>query len=128
MKNPKSLYFIVAISLSVGVLHFVLGPDYHGPLRNFVRGYLIDMLLPMNLYLLLQISLRKIFTIGRSRTIAAFGVFAIGLVVEIAQYNKIHLFGSTFDPMDLLMYGIGIGLGMVLDLTIVERLENAKMR
>ncbi len=124
MKSKKSTYLIVAIALFVGLLHFVTGPDYHGPFKNFVQGYLIDVLLPLNLYLLLQLSLRKKLSVYYSRIIAAVAVFSFAVFVELMQLNNIHLFGSTYDPLDILMYAMGIGLGLLLDLTIINKLEN----
>ncbi len=124
MKSKKSTYLIVAIALFVGLLHFVTGPDYHGPFKNFVQGYLIDLLLPLNLYLLLQLSLRKKLSVSYSRIIAAVATFLFGVFVELMQLNNIHLFGSTYDPLDILMYATGVGLGLLLDLTIINKLEN----
>ena len=123
MKNKKSIYLIVSISLFVGLLHFVIGPDYQGIFRDFFRGYLIDILLPMNLYLLLQISLRKNLSVTKSRIIGAVFTFAFGVFVEIIQFNEIELFGRTYDPWDIVMYGIGTGLGVVIDLTVINKLE-----
>lgn len=126
MKNKKSTYIIVSISLFVGLLHFVIGPDYQGIFKEFVRGYLIDLLLPMNLYLLLQIALRKHISVKKARIISALFVFAFGTTVEILQFFDIDFFGSTYDPLDLLMYGLGIGLGIIIDLTIIGKLEKQK--
>lgn len=124
MKSKKSTYLIVGISLFVGLLHFVTGPDYHGPFKNFVQGYLIDLLLPLNLYLLLQLSLRKKLLVYYSRIIAAVATFSFGVFVELMQLNNIHLFGSTYDLLDILMYATGVGLGILLDLTIINGFEN----
>jgi hypothetical protein len=123
MKNKKSIYLIVSISLFVGLLHFVIGPDYNGIFRHFIRGYLIDILLPMNIYLLLQISLRKQLPVNKARIIAAVINFAFGILVEILQLNEIEFLGSTYDPLDILMYFIGIILGIVTDLTIIDKFE-----
>lgn len=51
-------HVVVGICLVVGLLHFVAGPRYGGPWPGFVRGYLIDILLPLALYLLLGVSWR----------------------------------------------------------------------
>ena len=123
MKNKKSIYLIVAISLFVGLLHFLIGPDYQGIFKHFIRGYLIDILLPFNLYLLLQISFRKKITVTKSRIIGAVFTLSFGTIVEILQLNKIEFLGSTYDPLDILMYGIGVGLGIIMDLTIIDRFE-----
>ena len=123
MKNKNSIYIIVSISLFVALLHFVLGPDYQGIFRHFIRGYLIDILLPMNMYLLLQISLRKHIAVSKARIIGAIFTFAFGTIVEIIQFYKIQFFGRTYDPWDILMYGIGIGAGIVIDFTIIDKFE-----
>lgn len=125
MKNKKSIYFIVLISLSVGLLHFLIGPNYQGIFQKFVNGYLIDILLPMNVYLLLQISLRKNISVFLARIIAALLTFSFGTTVEILQFYDIPLFGSTFDIWDIVMYGLGTGLGVAVDLTIINRLEKS---
>ncbi|MBI5373013.1 MAG: hypothetical protein HZA79_13405 [Sphingobacteriales bacterium] len=123
MKNKKSVYIIVAISLFVGLLHFIIGPGYRGIFRDFMRGYLIDILLPMNLFLLLQISLRKYMAVKWARISGAIVTFFVGTTVEILQFYKIEFLGRTFDPWDIVMYGIGIGLGALIDLAIIERFE-----
>jgi hypothetical protein len=124
MKNKKSIYFIVGLSLSVALMHFIIGPDYNGICKHFVSGYLIDLILPMNLYLLLQISLRKKISIPKSRLIGAMSTFLFGLIVEILQLLKIKFLGSTYDPLDIVMYGIGIMIGLLVDYTIINKLEN----
>jgi hypothetical protein len=128
MKNKKSIYIIVSISLFVGLLHFVIGPDYQGIFRHFIRGYLIDILLPMNLYLLLQISLRKNISANKSRITGAIFTFAFGTTVEILQFYEIEFLGRTYDPWDILMYGIGIALGIAIDLTIIDKFEKPRQK
>lgn len=125
MRNPKSTYLIVLISIFVGMLHFVFGPDYQGFFRDFIRGYLIDILLPMNLYLLLQIPLRRNLPVHKARIAGAIGPFAFGTMVEIFQLYGIEFLGRTYDPWDILMYAIGVGLGVVIDLTIIKKLEKS---
>jgi len=124
MKNRKSIFFIVGISLFVAFMHFIIGPDYSGICKRFVSGYLIDLILPMNLYLLLQISLRKKISIVKSRVIGAMFTFSFGVIVEILQLLKIKFLGSTYDPLDIVMYGIGIMIGLLVDYTIIDKFEN----
>lgn len=128
MKNKKSTYIIVSISIFVGLLHFVIGPDYQGIFKHFIRGYLIDILLPMNLYLLIQISLRKNISVNKARIIGAIITVAFGTIVEILQLYEIEFLGRTFDPWDLLMYVIGVGLGIVIDLTIIDKFEKQRQK
>ncbi|MGD8405989.1 MAG: hypothetical protein PVJ21_20205 [Anaerolineales bacterium] len=100
------------IALTVGLLHFVTGESYQGPFPAFVNGYLIDILLPMTLYLLM--GLFEIMWI-RSPIFRAVAVFIFGCIVEISQYLGRPFFGSTFDPLDILAYAGGVLLGVFLD-------------
>lgn len=125
MRNIKSVYLIVAISLTIGLLHFIIGPNYQGFLKDLINGYLIDLLLPLSIYLLFQIALRKFLTIIKSRIIGALTTFIIGLTVEILQLNDIPVFGSTYDPLDIVMYTIGVLLGLLIDVTIIDKLERS---
>lgn len=96
----------VGICLVVGALHLFTGPDYHGPFRPFVTGYLIDLVLPFSLVLLLGIGLERSPRL-RHPAVRATAVFILGAVVEFLQYLGVPLFGRTFDPLDLLMYATG---------------------
>ncbi len=97
---------VVAICLAVAALHLFTGPDYRGPLRAFVTGYLIDLALPCSLVLLLGVGLDGRPTL-RLPAVRATAVFLLGAAVEFLQYLGVPLFGRTFDPLDLLMYAAG---------------------
>jgi len=113
----------VGISIAVGLLHFLIGPDYKGPFRPFMTGYLIDLLLPMNMFLLGQLALRKNFAVKTSRVLAGLGIFGFGALVEWLQYRGLDFLGRTFDPWDLLMYALGICMGLGLDILVLDRWE-----
>ena len=98
MKNKKSTYIIVSISLFVGLLHFVIGPDYQGIFKEFIRGYLVDLLLPMNLYLLLQIALRKHISVKKARIISALFVFVFGATVEYYNFLILNFLAALTIP------------------------------
>jgi predicted permease len=112
------------ITLTVGLLHFATGENYRGPFPVFVNGYLIDILLPMALYLLLGLFAVKWI---RSTPFRAVAVFLFGCVVETSQYLGYPLFGSTFDPLDILAYAGGIALGIFLEVTLFPRLLQTRL-
>jgi hypothetical protein len=107
------------IALTVGLLHFVIGENYRGPFPVFVNGYLIDILLPMVMYLLLGLIEVKWI---RAPIFRATVVFLFGCVVETSQYLGYPLFGGTYDPLDILSYAISVALGVFLDLLLFPRL------
>ena len=103
----------------MGALHFITGENYQGPFPVFVNGYLIDILLPMTMYLLLSLFESKLI---RAPLFRACTVFGFGCFVEASQYFGYPIFGSTFDPFDILAYASGVLLGILLDLVILPRL------
>ena len=118
MRSPKRS-IIVSIALIVAALHFVTGENYRGPFPLFVNGYLIDILLPMQLILLMTLFENRIINSVWFRAVAVFG---FGCFVEASQYFGRPFFGSTFDPLDILAYAGGVTLGLLLDLIIFPRL------
>jgi hypothetical protein len=110
---------VVLIAVVVGLLHFLTGPEYRGPFPAFVNGYLIDILLPFAMYLVLGVADLAILRSGIAR--GAF-VFAIGAVSETLQYFGVPIFGRTFDLLDFLMFGAGIGLAVVFERMVLSRI------
>lgn len=109
---------ITIIAIATAILHFVTGEQYSGPFPTFVNGYLIDILLPMTLVLLMGLFQNRIL---RSPLFRAGAVFITGCLVEISQYLGYPIFGSTFDPLDILAYASGAFLGIALDLIIFPK-------
>ena len=110
---------ITLIALTVGALHFVTGKNYQGPFPTFVIGYLIDILLPMTLFLLMSLFQSQVI---RSALFRACAVFGFGCFVEASQYFGRPFFGSTYDPLDILAYAGGVALGALFDLVVFPRL------
>lgn len=109
---------ITLLALFVGALHFITGESYQGPFPVFVNSYLIDILLPMVLYLLLGLFDSKWI---RPPLFRACAVFGFGCFVEASQYFRYPLFGSTFDLFDIVAYAGGVFLGALLDLFVFPR-------
>lgn len=105
--NLRRKPVVVAICVVVAALHLFTGPHYRGPLRAFVTGYLIDLVLPFSLVLLLGVGLERTPFL-RPPAIRAAAVFLFGAAIESLQYLGVPLFGRTFDPLDFLMYATGV--------------------
>lgn len=116
----KRKLVVVLIAVLVGLLHFLTGPDYRGPFPIFVNGYLIDILLPFAMYLVLGVARQPISLGGPLR---AGLVFAIGATAETLQYFGVPLFGRTFDPLDYLMFLLGIALAVLFERVVMSRIR-----
>ena len=122
MGNKRAI-IIWSLIILVAVLHFIIGPHYQGPFKTFVSGYLIDIFLPMVMVLLPMKHCPK-FLNTRFRKAAI--VFLIGATVETLQYFGVSIFGTTFDPIDYVMYALGVSLGVSIDIFILSRLGERK--
>lgn len=114
----KKRFLFTVIALIVAALHFIKDRIFQGQLRVFVNGYMIDILLPMTLFLLMGLFQNKTI---RSPFFRACAVFGFGCFVEATQYFGRPIFGSTFDPFDILAYACGVLLGIFLDLVVFPR-------
>ena len=117
--NRKAI--VVTIALVVGLLHFPTGPGYGGPLPVFVNSYLIDVLLPFAMFLVLGVGDHPFL---RSRVGRGIAVFAVGAVTETLQYFDVPIFGRTFDWVDYVMFGMGIGLAVIFEEFVLARLPS----
>jgi hypothetical protein len=117
MVNRKNLTVLIAIV--VGLLHFVTGPGYRGPCPAFVNGYMIDILLPFAMYLVLGVARQAILHSALAKGVS---VFAVGAISETLQFFGVPIFGRTFDPLDYLMFVVGIGLAMVFEWAVLQRI------
>jgi len=110
--------------VAVGLLHFLTGPGYRGPVPGFVNGYMIDILLPFAMVLVLGIADQSVLRSGVAR--GGF-VFAIGAITETLQYFGVPIFGRTFDLLDYVMFGIGIGLALVFERVVLSRIPEGTL-
>jgi hypothetical protein len=119
-QRRKSLV-VISIVIPVALLHFLTGHAYKGPYPEFVNGYLLDILVPFAFYFLLCPQ-DVVFSFLRPWFVKGLPVFAVGFSVEVAQFYGVPIFGQTFDPLDFVMYGIGIILAAILDTTALPRI------
>jgi len=105
---------VVAICLGVAAMHLVTGPDYRGPLRGFVTGYLMDILLPFAMTLLLGVASADL-TFRVPGAVRGGFVVLVGVVVEMAQARGMALFGRTADPLDVVAYALGVLLALAFE-------------
>lgn len=118
-RRSRRILVVVGIMIPIALLHFVTGSHYWGPYPRFVNGYLLDILIPFGFYFLLSLIDAALL---ESWIVKGLLVFGAASAVEIAQLFGLAVLGRTFDPADLLMYGIGVSLAVVLDTVVFPRL------
>jgi hypothetical protein len=109
---------VVCIVVPIALLHFFTGSAYHGPWPELVNGYLMDVLVPLAFYLLL--CLPEVPQL-RPWPVKALIMFGAASSVEIAQFFGAPILGQTFDPLDFVAYGLGVGAAVLLDTMLLPR-------
>lgn len=117
MKNYKRA-FVLILAVLVAILHFIIGPNYRGPFKDFLSDYLIDIILPFFLYFLFTIHLNQI----KQKILVCICILVFATVIEYLQYRGTAIFGSVYDPYDLLAYFAGVSLAIIFDLTVLNKI------
>ena len=115
--------FVIALAIIVAILHFVIGPNYEGPFKSFLRGYLIDIILPFFLYFLFTLNINQTW----QKIAVGAGIFIFGSVIEYLQYRGADVFGSTFDPYDFVAYFVGVGSAVLFEIFILDKIISRKL-
>ncbi len=113
----KTIFVIILELVLASASIFRLGQIFNGEWYNLYSGYFGDIQIPFAAYFLLSINETSIPFL-RSWQVKAGAVFLIMTVSELAQYFGIYLFGVTFDPFDIVAYGVGVLLAALVDVRI----------
>ena len=117
---PKIL-FVILIQAAIALIHiFRLGQIFQGQAYNLYYSYFSDFILPFGAYFLL--SLQEItISVFRKWYVKASLIFALTTLAEICQFFGIEVLGVTFDPFDILMYGIGVSVAALIDVKVFTK-------
>ena len=117
---PK-IIFVILIQVAIALIHvFRLGQIFQGQAYNLYYSYFSDFILPFAAYFLL--SLQEItISVFRKWYVKAGLIFALTTLAEICQFFGIEVLGVTFDPFDILMYGIGVSVAALIDVKVFTK-------
>jgi len=119
--DTKKIGLVICIQLAIAAIHsFRMGQLFHGQLYILYYGYFSDIILPFGLYFLLCIN-ELSFPFLKDWKVKAGLTFLIPAIAETCQYFGIPVLGSTFDPLDYLMYGTGALMAAFVDIQIFAR-------
>lgn len=111
----------ISIISVIALIHiFRVGSYLKGDLYLFYYSYVSDLIIPFGIYFLLCID-ELFIKILRKWYIKASIIWGITTLMEILQLFGIYAFGNTFDPIDILMYGLGVGFAIVFDRLLLKR-------
>ncbi len=115
----------LGIVILVALLHIVrIGSYLQGNLHDLYYAYFSDLVIPIAAYFLLCFTENQLLFLKRW-WVKALVVFLLAALAETLQYFGLAALGSTFDPLDYLMYFLGAVLAVLLDLLLFHRLERS---
>lgn len=113
---------VFSIVILIALVHiFRIGSYLEGELHDLYYGYFSDLVLPFGFYFLLNTTQLQIPVLRRWEAKSAI-VFLLPSIAETCQYFGIPVLGSTFDPLDYLMYGFGAISAAVVDTQVFSRI------
>ncbi|MBG0859311.1 MAG: hypothetical protein IQL11_07370 [Bacteroidales bacterium] len=105
----------------IALMHiFRVGSYLHGDLYLLYYSYVSDLIIPFGFYFLLCINELTIKILQKWYVKASF-IIGITALVEILQLLGIYALGITFDPIDILMYALGVGIAVIFDRYLFKR-------
>lgn len=111
----------VGIVVGVAAIHaFRLGSLLPGLAQRAYYAWASDILLPFTMYFILCLAERRLPGLRDWRLKAAL-VLAAAWGAELMQGLGVPALGSTFDPVDFAMYGIGVLAAVILDRMLLTR-------
>ena len=114
---------IVGLSIItiIALIHiFRVGSYLHGDLYLLYYSYVSDLIIPFGVYFLLCINELTIKILQKWYVKAAF-IIGITTLAEILQFLGVYALGITFDPIDILMYVLGVGVAVIFDRLLFKR-------
>ena len=118
MKSKKT---IVVITLLFIASIFVIGADWASEISHrLFHSYFADIAIPFGFYLLLVL-LEDRYILIKKWYIKAGAVFALCTLSESLQYFGVYALAKVFDPLDYLMYALGVASAAIADRIIFKR-------
>jgi hypothetical protein len=117
----RKTIFIILIQLVLAILHLLdlekLGGDSW---FQFYHSYFSDIALPFGFYFLLG-NIENQFQPLKKWWMKAVLMYALAASAEILQFFGVYALGMTFDPLDFLMYAVGVLLAALVDTQVFSR-------
>jgi len=112
---------VITVMLVIALIHvFRVGTYLDGTLFTLYYSYFSDIIVPFGMYFLL--CLNDVFIrFLQDWWVKALLVFAIASLTEVMQAFGVPLLGQTFDPLDIVMFGVGVLLAAFVDRVLFDR-------
>jgi hypothetical protein len=112
--NGRKVWLVLAIQFSIAAI-FILGVGKtNQSIRRLYHSYFADIALPFAFYFLLSLSEHR-HAFLKQWWVKTLAVFALCATSETLQFFGVFALARVFDPLDYVMYGIGVFLAASVD-------------
>jgi hypothetical protein len=112
---------VLSIMLAIAALHVAgIGRHLQPHWGALYASYFSDLALPFGVYFLLLLPEPEWPLFDRWET-RSFVVFGMAAVAETLQRFGVWALGSTFDPLDYVMYAVGVLVAAFVDTQVMAR-------
>lgn len=117
----KKEYFIVGMQFVLAGLLILAKGWMNSSMEIIYQSYFADVLIPFSFYFLLILASENHSQL-KKWWIKALLVFGLCALSETLQYLGIYALARVFDPVDYVMYGLGVLLAAFVDRQVFSRL------
>ena len=119
-KLRKKIIFVVGLMLFISLLHVINIKSFlSARWYIYYTSFFSDIILPFGVYFLIAMNDWR-YPVLQKWWVKALLTFSIPTFAEILQAFGIYALGITFDPLDILMYGIGVMMAVLLEKLVFE--------
>jgi len=119
-KNKRTI-FVVVLQLVLAMFFIASKSWMSGSMRVIYQSYFADVIIPFGFYFLLTLSSDNHKQL-KKWWVKALLVFGLCALSETLQYFGVFALARVFDPVDYLMYGVGVLLAAFVDRQIFTRI------
>lgn len=121
MENKKLVTTIIILEIVIAIIFILASKISNQAIVTFHDRYFADIVIPFSFYFLL-IPNERTFPKLKPWFVKAILVFLLCALSETLQYFGIYALARVFDPIDYIMYGVGVVLAALADRQIFKKL------
>ena len=118
-RNNKKKNFVIILQLVIATTFILASKPSNPQWQIFYSSYFIDIFLPFGFYFLLSLNENRFPTL-KKWWIKSGLVFALCATSEFLQFFGIFALARVFDPLDLIMYGVGVLMAGLIDKKVLR--------
>ncbi len=114
---------VVGVGVMLAIASFQIfrvGSYLDGSLLTLYHSFAEDIIMPFGMYFILFLTDARLKFL-RPWYVKGLLIFGMSSLTEVMQAFGVHLLGVTFDPLDFVMFAVGVLLAILADRLLLAR-------